>query len=308
MRVQKFLLRIEPPEVIFGITFFGAKTMPTAAAFISRALCVVFFGASYTLMAQDVPYLGNQYIYDVGQMSLQQNFFDGVNKSLSESSKPKATSTPQSMSFTPSKTQRKKNIADYISRVTKIAPDYAPKLAAEFGDGTVFDQYGQMLGGIGLNANDLGDNLAVWWITAWEAAQGRPVQTNPASFVKVKAQVARILSEKALTAMSNADKQRYSDNLTIQTLVLSNQIDQAKANPAMARQLADGVKAGAKKMGFDLAAMTLTKDGFVRNTGRKTGAAENSSKAANPAAVETAFAGAGLGGVVLFGKAMGRKG
>jgi hypothetical protein len=216
------------------------------------------------------------------------------------------TATPQSMSFTPSKTQRKKNIAGYISRVTKIAPDYAPKLAAEFGDGTVFDQYGQMLGGIGLNANDLGDNLAVWWITAWEAAQGRPVQTNPASFVKVKAQVARILSEKALTAMSNADKQRYSDNLTIQTLVLSNQIDQAKANPAMARQLADGVKAGAKKMGFDLAAMTLTKDGFVRNTGRKTGAAENSSKAANPAAAETA--GAGLGGVVLFAKAMGRKG
>jgi ketosteroid isomerase-like protein len=312
--------------------FFGEVIMPRADMSISKAFCFVLLGSSQLLIAQDVPYLGNQYIYDAGQMALQQNFFDGMNKSLSESSRPAPMATPQSLTFTPSQTQRKKNIADYVSSVAKIAPDYAPQLVAEFGDGAVFDQYGQMLGGIGLDANDLGDNLAVWWITAWEAAQGRPVETNPASFGKVKAQVARILSEKALTAMSNADKQRYADSLTIQTLVLTNQIDQVNGNPAMARQLADGIKAGAKTMGFDLDAMTLTEDGFVSAKGRKTGAADGTSKATNPAAVETAIAanasgnsdaakdtitqwaliaaagGAGLAGVFLFGKAMGRKG
>ena len=256
--------------------------------------------------------------------------FPPINDFSEVDTKSAPTATPQSLTFTPSTSQRKKNIADYISGVAKIAPDYAPQLAAEFGDGRVFDQYGQMLGGIGLNANDVGDNLAVWWVTAWEAAQGRPVETNPAAFVKVKAQVGRILSEKALTAMSNAEKQKYADSLAIQTLVLANQIDQAKNSPDKAQELAAGINAGAKKMGFDLESMTLTQDGFKSVKGRKTGAADSTDKATNPDAAPTAVAtnsapngpsdstknwaliaaagGAGLAGVFLFGKAMGKKG
>jgi hypothetical protein len=252
---------------------------------------------------------------------------NAVEEGIANKSVPKAA--PQSLTFTPSKTQRKKNIADYVSRVEKITPDYAPQLSAELGDGAVFNQYGQMLGGIGLDANNLGDNLAVWWVTAWEASQGRPVETPPAAFAKVKEQVGRILSEKTLMAMTNAEKQRYSDSLVIQTLVLVNQIDQAKADPQIAQQLAVGIKAGAKKMGFDLDTMTLTEDGFAKAKGGKTGAAGDTDKATNPtsqpvatAANDTAPAGdkttqyaliaaaggAGLAGMFLFGKAMGKKG
>ncbi len=173
------------------------------------------------------------------------------------------TAAPQSLSFTPNAGQRKKNVADYISRVAKIAPTYAPQLAAEFADGQIFTHYGQLMDSVGLSANDVGDNLAVWWITAWEASMGRPVDTPPAAFAKVKTQVSRILSEKKLLVMSNADKQRYADSLTIQSMILANQIEQAKTNPDIAQKLATGIKAGAKKMGFDLEAMTLSKDGFV---------------------------------------------
>jgi hypothetical protein len=278
--------------------------------------------------AQDVPYFYNTNI-DYSEVlragkpgDTQGNVVDNA-----LTFKPGPTTTPQSMSFTPIQSQRKRNIADYVSSVAKIAPEYAPQLAAELADGAVFDQYSQMLGSLGLNANDVGDNLAVWWITAWEASSARSVDTPPAAFTKVKAQVARILSEKALTAMSNTEKQRYADSLTIQTMVLANQIEQAKSNPDFAQQLAKGIKADAKKIGFDLDAMTLTENGFVPVKGIKTGAADDTSKAAHPAVAETAVAanttdkgdttkwaliaaagGAGLAGVFLFGKAMGRKG
>jgi hypothetical protein len=235
--------------------------------------------------------------------------------------------TPLSLTFTPNSAYRKKNVADYVRQVAKIAPDYAPKLDADLGDGQVFNQYSQMLDGIGLNANDLGDNLAVWWITAWEASQGRPVETPPIAFAKVQQQVQRVLAAESFTKMSNSDKQKFSDSLMIQTLILANQIDQAKSDPEISRQLAAGIKKGANQLGFDLESMTLTEEGFRPIKGRKTGAADSADKATNPAAEPTAVAandtgnsntrkwaliaaaaGAGLGGIFLFGKAMGKKG
>jgi hypothetical protein len=248
--------------------------MLSAISSTVRALCVVCFCASQAVNGQDVPYLGNQYIYDAGQMAVQQNFFDGMNDSLVKDVTTSPATAPQSMSFIPNQSQRKRNIAAYVSSVAKIAPDYAPKLAAEFGDGAVFAQYAQVMDSVGLDANDVGDHLAVWWITAWEASVARPVEIPPAAYVKVKAQVARLLSEKALTAMTNAEKQRYADSLAIQTMVLANQIEQAKNNPNLAQQLAAGIKAGAKKIGFDLGGMTLTENGFLSTKDRKTSAAQ----------------------------------
>jgi hypothetical protein len=178
------------------------------------------------------------------------------------------TATPQSLKFVPNNTQRKKNIADYVARVSKIAPDYAPQLAAEYADGSVFMQYGQALKGVGLDANDLGDNFTVWWMSAWEASMGRPVNIAPASFANVKLQVGRILAGKAFAAMTNVQKQRFSDSLAIQAMILSNQIKQAKTDPAIAKQLAIGIKQGAKKLGLDLESMTLKENGFVPTKAR----------------------------------------
>jgi hypothetical protein len=42
--------------------------------------------------------------------------------------------TPLSLTFTPNSAYRKKNVADYVRQVAKIAPDYAPKLDADLGD------------------------------------------------------------------------------------------------------------------------------------------------------------------------------
>jgi hypothetical protein len=293
---------------------------------ISQAAALALLWVPTQLMAQS---MDGSFAIDYGSVLINtpQNLVKPVDDEVfSQTKKSTLVIDPARLSFTPSKAQRKTNVASYVSDVAKIAPNYAPQLAAELADGAVFDQYGQMLNQLGLDANDVGDNLAVWWITAWEASMGRPVEAPPAAFVRTKEQVGRILSEKALAAMSNSQKQRYADSLAIQTLILANQIEQAKNNPKIAAQLAIGIKTGAKKMGFDLDAMTLTKDGFVPKRNKRGDASDvlPSSKQAfldgdtpppasdgwsnSELAMAAAFGGAGLAGVFWFGKAIGKKG
>jgi hypothetical protein len=226
---------------------------------------IFFFVSGNPLSAQDSPapsIYTQQYDYTSVYL-LPQKFNarpDSSPQTIYNNSSPSAS--PKSLNFTPSMAQRKKNVADYVAHVAKIAPDYAPQLASEFTNGAVFDQYGQMLESVGLDTNNVGDNLAVWWISAWEASMARPVATPNAAYVNVSGQARRVLASDSFSKMSNADKQKFADSLMIQSLILANQIDQAKGNPDVAKKLAIGIKQGAKKLGFDLESMTLTEDGF----------------------------------------------
>jgi hypothetical protein len=214
--------------------------------------------------AQDVPYFYNSNIdYTAAHTVVQNNaaLADVSPRTIYGRGAPQAT--PQSLKFTPSTTQRRVNVADYVANVARVAPDYAPKLQAEFASGAIFGQYGQLMHSVGLDANDVGDNLAIWWITAWEASMGRPVETPPAAYGQVKIQVQRILAARFFADMNNIDKQKFADNLMIQTLILANHLEQAKENPEIARQLASGTIRGAARYGFQLEAMTLTSEGFV---------------------------------------------
>jgi hypothetical protein len=231
---------------------------------------------------------------------------------------------PQSLRFTPDKAQSKRNVADYLARVTKVDPAYAPQLAAELADGKVFDQYRQIMTGLGLESNDVADHFAVWWITAWEASTSGAVETPATAFANVSSQVSRILANESFGSLSGTQKQAFADSLMLQSLVLANQIEQAKADPAVAKKLSSSIKTAAKKLGLDLGAMTLTEDGFVPAKPRKRSDASDAADAeekalasATPAdpsakgspnyALIAGAAGAGLGLAFLIGKTMGRK-
>lgn len=174
---------------------------------------------------------------------------------------------PQVLRFRPDAVRRKANIADYVAQVAKIDASYAPKLAAELADGSVFANYAKGLRSLGLDADSLGDNLAVWWIMAWEASKGGSVEAPPTAFAKVQLQVRRMLAGSSFSGYSDSQKQKFSDSLILQSVILGNQIAQAKASPVAARQLSNGIKQGAMKLGLDLGRMTLTEIGFVPTGG-----------------------------------------
>jgi hypothetical protein len=227
--------------------------------------------------------------------------------------------------FKVSETRREQNIADYIVRVKSVDKAYAPVLAAELSDGRVFASYSKMLRSLGLDSSDLGDNLTMWWVTAWEAANLDGEEPPASALTKVRMQVRRLLSNSMLSELGDAEKQAFSDSLIIQSLVLANQIDQVRSKPREASQLAKGIKKSAAMLGLDLNSMTLTKDGFVPRPKKRADAADASTSAGATATVakdashdesekeDSAHyaliaAGAGLGGAFLLGRAMARRG
>jgi hypothetical protein len=234
------------------------KRLPKLTFF---ATCLVPFWPFGVLTAQDIPFVN--YNYNWAEMNVQQIVNPIGSKSDILTDKAASAVLPQLLRFTPNTTQRKTNIANFVSEVAKLSPDYAPQLAAELGDGALFGQYSQMLRSMGLDANNVADNMAVWWLTAWEASAGRAIDVSPASFGVVKSQVERMLSSSKMAALTNADKQKMADDFMVRSLIMANQIDQAKSNPTFAKQLAAGTKKSTKASGLDLDAMTLTDKGFV---------------------------------------------
>jgi hypothetical protein len=128
--------------------------------------------------------------------------------------------------------------------------------------------------------------------------------------------------------MNDAQKQEMAEELLMQSALADAAAANYANDPTTMAKLSVAVRQGATKSGLDLDAMTLTEDGFVPAKGRKrsdasdvVGEGEEKALAANDVgddkdiglsatqlALIAAAGGAGLAGVFLFGKAMGKKG
>jgi hypothetical protein len=242
-----------------------------------------------------------------------------------------------SPTYTPSKSARKKNLANFVAKTRATDPAGAAQMEQVFASGDIIEQIDGMMQAKGLSVSNAADAYAVWWVNAWEVANG--ITSGESSSRQLKAVSAQAARGFASTAQfvnaTDAQKQEMAEAMLIQAALIDSSAEAYANDPAMKQKLADAVRQGAKKTGLDLDAMTLTEDGFVKAKGRKTGAAGDASKAANPNAPTTAIAanatgasegesgeggntlnyaliaaaaGAGLGSVFLFGKAMGKKG
>jgi hypothetical protein len=178
---------------------------------------------------------------------------------------------------------------------------------------------GKAMSGMGLRPDNLADAYAVYWSSAWHASVGSNDTPSREQFGKMKSQAAAALAATPEVAnASNSLKQEFAESLLIQAALIDASLEQAQNDPAMLRAIAKAVRQGANAMGLDLKSMTLTKDGFVPST-KKTGSveddavqlasqAENQGNSSSPNyALIAAAGGAGLGGMFLLGKAMGRK-
>jgi hypothetical protein len=138
----------------------------------------------------------------------------------------------------------------------------------------------------------------------------------------VKRQAANALAATPqFASASDAGKQELAEALLVQAALIGDTIDTYNSDPAMLAKARASIKQGAKAMGLDLSTMTLTDEGFV--PARKTGATDanptapdaqlaNATPATNgnnpPYLLMAAAGGAGIGGVFLLGKMMGRRG
>ncbi len=229
--------------------------------------------------------------------------------------------------FRSSAARRQANLANFVSKSRKVDPVGADKMAQLFASTDIIGMIDQkMQQTYGMRANNVADAYAVWWVSAWMGAKGRSDDATPGQMAMVKRQASNALaSTPEFASASDASKQELSEAMLVQAAMIQGAIDAYKSDPAMLAKTRAAIAKGATGMGLDLSTMTLTEEGFI--PARKTGAAEpapgtpEQALAANTAPVPTAAndtsppyllmaaaGGAGIGGVFLIGKMMGRRG
>lgn len=237
------------------------------------------------------------------------------------------------LNFKSSLSVRKTNLANFVDRVRASDPAGAENLAAMFRASDIVNEIGKGIAPYGLRTNNIADAYTMYWINAWEASRG----IANSSETKARAQAVRrqaanaLMSTSQVTSASDAQKQEMAEAMLIQAALIGATVQQAKSDPKLMRQLSAAVFQGARALGIDLGVMTLTEEGFVLAT-KETGGLDDIDVPPAPAALPeaqlgsvspltsdaapalpnyaliAAAGGAGLAGVFLIGKAIGKKG
>jgi hypothetical protein len=226
--------------------------------------------------------------------------------------------------YTLSASRTRKNLQTFADKTRANDPAQADKMEALFASTDIMSLMGDAMRGVGLSRNNAADAFAVYWVGAWQAANGRTDTPSADTFKAVAAQAARGLSQSpAFAAADDAQKQEMAEALMLQAAMIDGHMEEAAGNAAQLKAVGKAVKQGASASGLELDTMTLTEDGFREGGPRKRSDASEAAEtekalAANDTGTDedgttnyaliAAAAGAGLGGVFLLGKVMGRKG
>lgn len=176
--------------------------------------------------------------------------------------------TPQSdtpsLSFSPSQSRRRANLAAFIDRTRKIDPNGADAMQQLVMSSDVISQIDQVMRPLGLRADNVADAYAVWWVAAWQAVNNRDLGSSEAVYSSVKTQTSNaLISTPAFASVTDAQKQELAESMLVQAAMIDAYVDFAAGNPTQQAALAKAVNQGAKKMGLDLTKMNLTEKGFV---------------------------------------------
>lgn len=165
--------------------------------------------------------------------------------------------------FTRDPARFKANQQKLIDAMRRQSPEAARALEQAFAQ-DVLALLAPEMRRLGLNDQDMADMTAVYWVTAWEAANGIVGrETDPALVGGARKQIAKTLAAGA-ARMSDADKQDVADMMLFQALLVDARMKAAKgAGAAAQQQMSDAVHAeAAQLLKTDLRQVKLTAAGF----------------------------------------------
>ncbi len=216
--------------------------------------------------------------------------------------------------------RRAANINQFVNVWAKTDPAGAAKGKALLP--SAIPQIDQMMRTVGLRADNVADAYAVWWIAAWEAVNNRDMGSSAAMYNAVKAQTeAALAATPQMRSAGDAEKQQMAEAMLIQAALIAASSSQAAGNATQQAAISKAVNQGARKMGLDLTKMTLTQDGFVPRSGRRSEAgdgpdntqlaADNTNAGSDGSSGYTLYAIAGTGllaGMFAIGKGLAKRG
>lgn len=254
------------------------------------------------------------------------SIFTGNPKKSLQSAPVASSQQRLSLNFRPSLVRRKQNLAQFVNKTRADNPEGAAQMAKLFATTDVIGVIGQGIAPFGLRVDNVADAYTVYWTNAWLGSRGRSDTLSQQQLDAVKNQAANaLLAIPAFISASDAQKQEMAEAMLVQAAMIEAYIGNAKSDPELMSKVKAAIAKGGKGMGLDLYAMNLTPNGFVlgkrgsvvddidmvpgneSNDQALASATPSSDKEVPNYALIAAAGGAGLGGMFLLGKVMGRK-
>jgi hypothetical protein len=175
-----------------------------------------------------------------------------------------------SLNYTPQKSRTRANLQAFVNKTRATDPAGAARMEQLFASTDIMGQIASVMADYGLSKNNAADAFAVYWIAAWQAANGQTDTRSPETYQAVSTQAARGLSQSPEFAAANdAQKQEMAEALLIQAAMIDAHKESAAADPSQMKLLGNAVAKGAAASGLKLFEMTLTEEGFVKAKPRK---------------------------------------
>lgn len=176
---------------------------------------------------------------------------------------PDAPATRMDFTYRYDRARTQQNLRNFVARTEnpEARANLQQMIAAQ---PNMIQEVGQAIQPYGLDAHNVADAYALWWINSWLVANQRDEDPDRETIATVKQQVRNAFSATPdFAKTSDAERQEYAEALLLQATLLGSAFDQWKSDPAMLGELSQAAHQGAKASGVDLSLMTLTRNGFV---------------------------------------------
>ena len=214
-----------------------------------------------------------------------------------------------SFSSSPERTQ--KNLAQLVAQARSQSPALADKLELFFASADVTGVTGGLMRSVGLDPHNVADVYALWWVTAWSAANGTETPSDAATYQAVQRQAHMVLGTAPdFISTSDAYRQQFAEGMMVRAALLGSMSDEAQGKAEEMKHVAAIAKPMTQDTGFDLDTMVLTREGFRPLEAAALGQQQPfDGKGRLPTYLAiAAAAGAGFGAVYLLGRVASRKG
>jgi hypothetical protein len=154
-----------------------------------------------------------------------------------------------------------------IAKVTQNNMTAIPAVEKRFANDALLHRFDRMFSPYGFSSHNLGDTVAGYLIASWEIINDADAAGNAQGIRRVREAVRSKMKEKRkVAALSDTDKQRYSEIFKYFTILMVDKMNELKEqhNDAGQRQLREQAAQPPLKIGLDLRRMRLTEQGFVK--------------------------------------------
>jgi hypothetical protein len=211
--------------------------------------------------------------------------------------------TPQqfgSLNFTSSRDQQKANWNELVVAVQRIDANQGKALRKLVDSADWNAEYGKLMRKFNLNPQNMGDVFGLWVLAMWQTHNNvqedltpQQAQTSAEQFRQ------KFAANPDFVNQTNAQKQKFVDNLMIQTIAMSLAVGAAKNDPSKMPAVQAAAKRNAMDVGVDLETIQWTSTGFVPARKGKRGDAGDAIEGANPAAAGSQMAEASDARIVI---------